>query len=62
MITYIANKCPSDPFPCLFECLFYAILDDCMLSFDVIMINDELFPIVFSHHCFIRFKKVLFLA
>ena len=52
MITDSAEKCPSDPFSCLYECFIYAFLNACMLSFDVIMINDEFGPPFFSRHCF----------
>ena len=42
MIIYSADKCPSDTVSCLFECLFSAFLNACMLYFDVIMIKNEL--------------------
>ena len=42
MITYIADKFPSDPVFCLFEYLFSVFLNDLVLSFGVIMINNEL--------------------
>ena len=62
MITYSAERCPSDPALCLFEWLFYAFLNDCMLSFDAILIRNELYPLMFSHHCFRSPKRLFFLA
>ena len=62
MITQIDEKCPSDPVFCVFECLFSALLNECLLSFDVIMINNELFPLVSSHHCFRRLISLFSLA
>ena len=41
MITYSADKFPSYPFSLLFECLFSAILNACVLSFGIIMIRNE---------------------
>ena len=40
MITYSAERCLSDPVFCLFECSFSDFLNDCFLSFDVIMIKN----------------------
>ena len=53
---------PSDPYPWLFECLFSAFFEACMLYFDVIMIKNELCPLVFSRHCFRRLRSLFFLA
>ena len=61
MITYSAEKYPSDPVSCLFERLFSDFLNACMLSFDVIMINNDLCPLVFFHHCFRRLGRIFFL-
>ena len=62
MITYSAEKRPSDPVSCLYECFIYAFLNACMLSFDVIMINNEFGPLLFSRHCFRRPRILFFLA
>ena len=61
MITYSAEKYPSSPFPCFFEGLFYDFLNACMLSFDDIMISNELCPLVFYHHSFRRLISLSFL-
>ena len=58
MITYSAEKFPSYPVSFLFECFFSSFLNACVLSFDVIMINNELCPLVFSHHLFIRIRDL----
>ena len=58
MITYIAEKFPSDPVSYLFECLFSAFLNACVLSFGVIMIRNEFPPLMFSHHYFRRTKSL----
>ena len=42
MITKSDDKFPPDPVYCLFECLFSAFFNACVLSFDVIMIINEL--------------------
>ena len=42
MITQSAEKSPSDPVFCLFECLFSAFVNDFLLSFSVININNQL--------------------
>ena len=47
MITLISERSPSGPVFCLFEYLFSAFLDPCLLSFDVIMINNELCPLCY---------------
>ena len=44
MITYSANKCPSYHVFCLFECLFSAFFNACLISSDVIMIKNEFPP------------------
>ena len=62
MIIFNDNKCPSNPFYCLFEWLFPIFLNACMLSFGVIMIRNTLFPLMFSHHCFRRPKSLFSLA
>ena len=62
MITYSADKYPSDPFTCLFECLFSAFFNAGMFSFDVIIIKNELCPLMFYHHCFRRLRRIFSLA
>ena len=42
--------------------LFSAFLNAWLLSFEVIMIRNELFPCVFSRHWFRRLRRLLFLA
>ena len=59
MITYISEKCPSDPVSCLFECLFSEFVYACLLSFDVIMMSNKLCPLMFSHHCFRSLRRLL---
>ena len=49
-ITYSAEKCPSDPVSCLFECLFSDVFNTSVLSFDVMMIKDEYLSLVLFHH------------
>ena len=41
------QKISLDPVTCLYECLFSVFLNACMLSFYVIMINNELSSLVF---------------
>ena len=62
MITQSADKCPLYPVSCLFECLFSAFLNSCMLYFDVIMIKNELCPLMFSHNFFRNLRSLFFLA
>ena len=62
MITQSAEKCPSDPFSCLFECLISAFLNACLLYFDVIMIHNELYSLIFSRRGFIITRILFFLA
>ena len=62
MIAYSADKCPSDPVSWLFKCLSSDFLNAWMLSFDVIMIRNELCPLMFSHPCFRSPKTLFFLA
>ena len=42
IITYIDDKCHSDTVLCLFGFLFSAFLKICLISFNVIMIMNEL--------------------
>ena len=60
MITYSADKFPSDLVSCLFECLFSAFLNACMLHFDVIMTKNELCPLMYFPRCFRRLGTPLF--
>ena len=62
MITYSAEKFPSDPVYSLFECLFYAFLNAWESSFDVILTKNELCPLMFSHHWFIRLRSLFSLV
>ena len=54
MITYGADKFPSDTALCLFESLLSAFLDVCFLSVDVIMLKNQFQSIVFSRCYFIK--------
>ena len=58
MITYSAEKYHSDPVTCLFESLISAFLNACVLSSDVIMINNGLCTLIFSHHFFKRLRRI----
>ena len=60
-ITFTVDKFPSDPVSFLFDCLFSAFLDACLLSFDVITINKFLWHLVLSHHWFRSLRSLFFL-
>ena len=61
MKTHISGKCPSDPFPCIFECLFSDFWGACVLYFCVIRTINELCPLMFSYQCFRIPIRILFL-
>ena len=50
MITLSADKHPSDSVFCLFGYLFSAFLIAFLLSFEVLMIMNEIFHLVLSSH------------
>ena len=52
MITKSADKFPTDPIFCLFESLFSAFFNACLLSFEIIMIENELPPLCYTISAF----------